>query len=59
MPGIYIPTGLPSSGYNMSKRLMNDGFYVNMGIFPAVPVKNTGIRFTISRHNQIEESNIS
>jgi len=54
-PVFYIPTGLPSSGYNMSKRLMNDGFYVNMGIFPAVPVKNTGIRFTISRHNQFEE----
>jgi hypothetical protein len=54
-PVFYIPTGLPSSGYNMSKRLMGDGFYVNMGIFPAVPVKNTGIRFTISRHNQIEE----
>lgn len=54
-PVFYIPTGLPSSGYNMSKRLMNDGFYVNMGIFPAVPVKNTGIRFTVSRHNQREE----
>jgi len=54
-PVFYIPTGLPSSGYNMSKRLMDDGFYVNMGIFPAVPVKNTGIRFTVSRHNQIEE----
>jgi 7-keto-8-aminopelargonate synthetase-like enzyme/predicted N-acyltransferase len=54
-PVFYIPTGLPSSGYNMSKRLMDDGFYVNMGIFPAVPVKNTGIRFTISRHNQFKE----
>jgi 7-keto-8-aminopelargonate synthetase-like enzyme len=54
-PVFYVPTGLPSSGYNMSKRLMDDGFYVNMGIFPAVPVKNTGIRFTISRHNQFKE----
>jgi 7-keto-8-aminopelargonate synthetase-like enzyme len=54
-PVFYVPTGLPSSGYNMSKRLMDDGFYVNMGIFPAVPVKNTGIRFTVSRHNQFKE----
>lgn len=54
-PVFYIPTGLPSSGYNMSNRLMDEGFYVNMGIFPAVPVKNTGIRFTISRHNQRDE----
>ncbi len=54
-PVFYIPTGLPSSGYNMSKRLMNEGFFVNMGIFPAVPVKNTGIRFTLSRHNRAED----
>lgn len=54
-PVFFIPTGLPSSGYNMSKRLMNEGFYVNMGIFPAVPVKNTGIRFTLSRHNGKED----
>ena len=42
----------------MVKRMLNKGHYVNLGIFPAVPIKNTGIRFTITRlhsFGQIEE----
>ncbi|SRX74734.1 aminotransferase class I/II-fold pyridoxal phosphate-dependent enzyme [Aequorivita antarctica] len=54
-PVFYIGTGMPHTGYNFVNRLMNEGFYVNLGIFPAVPVKNTGVRITISRHNQKEE----
>lgn len=54
-PVFFIGTGLPSAGYNLSKRLMNEGFYVNLGIFPAVPIKNTGIRFTISKNNELED----
>ena len=54
-PVFYIGTGMPKTGYNFVNRLMREGFYVNLGIFPAVPVKNTGVRITISRHNQREE----
>ena len=54
-PVFFIGTGIPAVGYNYADRIMKEGFYVNLGIFPAVPVKNTGIRFTISRHNQKEE----
>src|SRR5690606_35693935 len=36
-------------------RLMKEGYYTNLGLFPAVPVKNTGVRITISLHNQKEE----
>ncbi|GAA3586921.1 bifunctional aminotransferase class I/II-fold pyridoxal phosphate-dependent enzyme/GNAT family N-acetyltransferase [Flavivirga amylovorans] len=54
-PVFYIGTGMPVTGYNFVNRLMKEGFFVNLGIFPAVPVKNTGIRVTISRHNQAEE----
>ncbi|AWX43627.1 Glycine C-acetyltransferase [Flagellimonas maritima] len=54
-PVFYIGTGMPKTGYNFVNRLMQEGFYVNLGIFPAVPVKNTGVRITISRHNQPEE----
>ena len=46
---------MPKTGYNFVSRLMKEGFYVNLGIFPAVPVKNTGVRITISRHNQKSE----
>ncbi|MBJ7880731.1 aminotransferase class I/II-fold pyridoxal phosphate-dependent enzyme [Gelidibacter salicanalis] len=54
-PVFYIGTGLPTTGYNFVNRLMKEGFYVNLGLFPAVPVKNTGVRITISRHNQMQE----
>lgn len=54
-PVFYIGAGMPETGYNLVNRLMNSGFYVNTGIFPAVPVKNTGLRITISRNNQKSE----
>tara|TARA_R110000744_G_scaffold90708_1_gene176162 strand:- start:46768 stop:49173 length:2406 start_codon:yes stop_codon:yes gene_type:complete len=54
-PVFYIGTGMPKTGYNFVNRLMEEGFYVNLGLFPAVPVKNTGVRITISRHNQKKE----
>ncbi len=56
-PVHFIGAALPAVSYEFAKRLMNDGFYVNVATFPVVPVKNTGIRFTISRHNQPEEIN--
>ncbi|MCK0156355.1 aminotransferase class I/II-fold pyridoxal phosphate-dependent enzyme [Cellulophaga sp. F20128] len=54
-PVFFIGTGMPKTGYNFVNRLMSEGYYVNLGIFPAVPVKNTGVRITISRHNEKEE----
>ena len=51
-PVFYIGTGMPVTGYNFVRRLIEEGFYVNLGIYPAVPVKNTGVRITISRHNK-------
>lgn len=45
----FVGVSLPKLGYNMVKRMIDAGFYVNLGIFPAVPMKNTGIRFTITR----------
>jgi 7-keto-8-aminopelargonate synthetase-like enzyme len=54
----FVGVSLPKLGYNMVRRMLNNGYYVNLGIFPAVPMKNTGIRFTITRlhtFTQIEE----
>lgn len=54
-PVFYIGTGLPVTGYKLVKFLMEAGFFVNLGLFPAVPVKNTGVRITVSRHNTKED----
>lgn len=54
-PVFYIGTGMPATGYKFVKSLMADGFFVNLGLFPAVPVKNTGVRITIATHNEKED----
>lgn len=54
-PIYFIGTGQPSVGYNMNKRVLDAGFYVNIGMFPAVPIKNTGLRFTVTNHNSKDD----
>lgn len=54
-PVFYIGTGLPATGYFLVKRLMEAGIYVNLGLFPAVPAKNTGLRITLSNHNAFDD----
>jgi 7-keto-8-aminopelargonate synthetase-like enzyme/predicted N-acyltransferase len=54
-PIFFIGMGQTRFGYNMVKKVLNDGYYVNLSIFPTVPVKNTGLRFTITRHMEKPE----
>jgi 7-keto-8-aminopelargonate synthetase-like enzyme len=54
-PIFYLGLGLPRVGYNMVKRLLNDGYYANIGIFPAVPVKCTGLRLPITNAHSKED----
>ncbi|HMI66312.1 MAG TPA: aminotransferase class I/II-fold pyridoxal phosphate-dependent enzyme [Cyclobacteriaceae bacterium] len=53
-PIYYIGLGLPRVGYNMVRRLLNEGFYTNIGIFPGVPVKCCGLRLAVT-NGQTEE----
>lgn len=48
-PVFFVGVGLPKVGYQLIKNMMDDGYYTNLGAFPAVPMKNTGVRFTITR----------
>lgn len=45
----FIGVGLPKLGNKLVRKMLDAGFYVNLGIFPAVPIKQTGVRFTITR----------
>lgn len=49
-PIFFVGTGQPTVGYNLNSRILKDGYYVTIGIFPGVPIKNTGLRFTINNH---------
>lgn len=51
----FVGCGLTKVGVNMVKRMMNDGFYVNLAMFPAVPDICTGVRFTITLHHTKED----
>ncbi len=50
-PIFFIGLGLTRVGYNMVRRMIHDGVFVNLGIFPAVPETCTGIRFTLTLHH--------
>lgn len=49
-PIFYIGLGIPALGYNMVKKLISKGYYVDIGIFPGVPLKRTGLRLAINRN---------
>jgi 7-keto-8-aminopelargonate synthetase-like enzyme len=54
-PIYFIGMGQPKVGYQMVRSLIEDGFYVNPSMFPTVPIKNTGLRFTLTRHQSKED----
>lgn len=47
-PILFIALGMPRVGYNLLRRLLNDGFFTNIGIFPTVPINCTGLRLPIT-----------
>lgn len=54
-PIFYLGLGLPRAGYNMVKRLLDEGFFTNIGIFPGVPVKCSGLRLPITNGQTDED----
>jgi 7-keto-8-aminopelargonate synthetase-like enzyme len=54
-PVFFLGMGTPATAYNFVRRLFKEGFFLNLGIYPAVPIKNTGIRITLSSHNQQQD----
>ncbi|GAB2821152.1 aminotransferase class I/II-fold pyridoxal phosphate-dependent enzyme [Ferruginibacter profundus] len=51
----FIGVSLPKLGHKIVQQMLDKGFYVNLGVFPTVPMKQTGIRFTITRLHTKEE----
>ena len=54
-PLYFIPTGLPRVVYEVAQRLFDDGICVNIGLFPAVPMSQGGIRFHMHRGLAFED----
>jgi 7-keto-8-aminopelargonate synthetase-like enzyme/predicted N-acyltransferase len=51
----FIGVSLPKLGHNIVKKMLDAGYYVNLGVFPTVPMKQTGVRFTITRLHTFKE----
>ena len=51
----FIGVGLPRVARNLGRRLFEEGWFVNVSHFPAVPMKQAGIRFTVTRHHRLDD----
>ncbi len=51
-PIFFIGVGLLRVGQNITKKLMDSGYFVNLACFPAVPVRSTGLRFSITTNQK-------
>lgn len=54
-PIFFLLCGLPRVAFTVAERMAADGVYVNCSVYPTVPMKRAGIRFTItSAHSYAE-----
>ncbi len=54
-PIFYLPTSFPKVSYNLSKRMMNEGYYLTPTLFPAVSMRKAGLRFCVGVNNTEQE----
>ncbi|MBL7811196.1 MAG: GNAT family N-acetyltransferase [Bacteroidetes bacterium] len=54
-PVFFIGTSAPDAAFKVVGNMMKDGYYLNVSAFPVVPMKNAGIRFTITRSNEFDQ----
>ena len=51
----YVPLGLPAVAQDVTRALLDDGFYTNLAMFPAVPMKHAGVRMTLTVHHTLDD----
>lgn len=51
----YVTLGLPAAAQDATEGLLAEGFYVNIAQFPAVPMKQSGVRITLTLHHQPDD----
>jgi 7-keto-8-aminopelargonate synthetase-like enzyme len=54
-PIFYVGVGKPEVGFKLINILKEQGFLCNLAHFPAVSVKNTGLRVALTRHHSLQE----
>ena len=51
----YVPLGLPVVAHDVIRDMLDEGYYTNLGTFPAVPMKHAGVRMTITQHHTFDD----
>lgn len=51
----FIGVGKPEIGYKMVKYLMQNGYYINISVFPSVSYNQTGLRVPLTLHHTLED----
>ncbi|WP_394838341.1 bifunctional aminotransferase class I/II-fold pyridoxal phosphate-dependent enzyme/GNAT family N-acetyltransferase [Pendulispora rubella] len=54
-PIFYMRLGLPRVAFAVAERLMAEGMYVNVSIYPSVPMKRAGIRLALTSAHTPED----
>lgn len=54
-PVFFIGMGHKNSCFNMARRLLDNGIYVNTAVYPAVSAKCSGIRVGLTRNHERED----
>ncbi len=54
-PIIFLLCGLPRVAFRVAEKLSADNIYVNCSVFPTVPMKRAGIRFTLTAAHEIAD----
>ena len=54
-PISFIGAGSPEMAFAISRKVIDNGFYVNSVVYPAVPHKNTGLRITLTANHSFAD----
>jgi 7-keto-8-aminopelargonate synthetase-like enzyme len=54
-PIFFIATGKKEVSYKLAAYLQNEGYYCMTTVFPAVPMKNSGLRITVHNHLTLKD----
>ncbi|MBI5513898.1 MAG: GNAT family N-acetyltransferase [Deltaproteobacteria bacterium] len=54
-PIFFVRMGLPKLAFDVARRMKDDGFYVNVSMYPSVPMKRAGIRLAVTAAHTPEQ----
>ena len=54
-PIFFVRLGLPATAFDVAERMLQRGFYVNVSMYPTVPMKRAGVRLALTTLHTMEE----